>query len=97
MRHGKVSEKKDTSEKLNILSDCPINNEVITQQNYLQYINSLRQKFKKQVPEIPYLDIYEDLICLDKVFIVIFLYICIIKNLNSITSINQNDFKYYCI
>lgn len=97
MRHGKVSEKKDTSEKLNILSDCPINNEVITQQNYLQYINSLRQKFKKQVPEIPYLDIYEDLICLDKVFIVIFLYIYIIKNLNSITSINQNDFKYYCI
>ncbi|XP_061942702.1 EF-hand domain-containing family member B-like, partial [Apis cerana] len=66
VKHGKVSEKKDTSEKLNILSDCPINNEVITQQNYLQYINSLRQKFKKQVPEIPYLDIYEDLICLDK-------------------------------
>lgn len=86
MRHGKVNEKKDVSEKLNILSDCPINNEVITQQNYLQYINSLRQKFKKQVPEIPYLDIYEDLICLDKVLLFYFLilYIYIIKNLKNI-------------
>lgn len=72
MRHGKVNDKKDVSEKLNILSDCPINNEVITQQNYLQYINSLRLKFKKQVPEIPYLDIYEDLICLDKVLLFYF-------------------------
>lgn len=63
----KVYEKKGISEMLNILSDCPINNEVVVQQNYLQYINSLRLKLKKHVPEIPFLDIYEDLLSLDKV------------------------------
>lgn len=63
----KVYEKKGISEMLNILSDCPINNEVVVQQGYLQYINSLRLKLKKHVPEIPFLDIYEDLLSLDKV------------------------------
>ncbi|XP_012238013.1 EF-hand domain-containing family member B isoform X2 [Bombus impatiens] len=62
----KVYEKKGISEMLNILSDCPINNEVVVQQGYLQYINSLRLKLKKHVPEIPFLDIYEDLLSLDK-------------------------------
>ncbi|XP_033353638.1 EF-hand domain-containing family member B [Bombus vosnesenskii] len=64
--NDKVYEKKGISEMLNILSDCPINNEVVVQQGYLQYINSLRLKLKKHVPEIPFLDIYEDLLSLDK-------------------------------
>ncbi|OAD53657.1 EF-hand domain-containing family member B [Eufriesea mexicana] len=65
MIHGKVG-KKEIFEKLNILSDCPINNEVIVQQNYLKYINNLRQKLKKHVPEISFSDVYEDLLSFDK-------------------------------
>ncbi|CAL7934989.1 unnamed protein product [Xylocopa violacea] len=67
MTHGKVAEKREMSEELNILSDCPLNNEIIVQQKYLIYINGLRQKLKKQVPEISFADIYEDLLSLDKV------------------------------
>ncbi|KAK1120709.1 hypothetical protein K0M31_010914 [Melipona bicolor] len=63
-----VYERKKRSEILNILSDCPISNEVVVQQSYLQYINSLRQKLKKYIPEISFFDIYEDLLCLDKDF-----------------------------
>ncbi|XP_076762913.1 EF-hand domain-containing family member B [Xylocopa sonorina] len=66
MIHGRVAEKRGLSEELNILSDCPLNDEVIAQQNYLKYINGLRQKFKRRVPEIPFADIYEDLLSLDK-------------------------------
>lgn len=67
MTHGKASGRKGTHEVANVLSDCSMNNDVIQQQKYLQYINSLRQKLKKRIPEIPFLDIYEDLLCLDKV------------------------------
>ncbi|XP_076161050.1 uncharacterized protein LOC143143561 isoform X1 [Ptiloglossa arizonensis] len=66
MTHGKASGRKGTHEVANVLSDCSMNNDVIQQQKYLQYINSLRQKLKKRIPEIPFLDIYEDLLCLDK-------------------------------
>ncbi|XP_054015854.1 EF-hand domain-containing family member B-like, partial [Hylaeus anthracinus] len=69
MVHGKASERKEINEIENALNDCHINNDAILQKKYLQYINSLRQKFKKRTPEIPFLDIYEDLLCLDKNYI----------------------------
>ncbi|CAD1481032.1 unnamed protein product, partial [Heterotrigona itama] len=68
IHNDNVYERKKTSEILNILSDCPISNEVVVQQSYLQYINSLRQKLKKYIPEISFFDIYEDLLSLDKDF-----------------------------
>ncbi|XP_043519544.1 uncharacterized protein LOC122533676 [Frieseomelitta varia] len=68
IHNNNVYERKKRSEILNILSDCPINNEVVVQQSYLQYINSLRQKLKKYISEISFFDIYEDLLCLDKDF-----------------------------
>ena len=67
IHNDNIHERKKTSEILNILSDCPISNEVVVQQSYLQYINSLRQKLKKYIPEISFFDIYEDLLSLDKV------------------------------
>ncbi|CAK9814756.1 EF-hand domain-containing family member B [Anthophora quadrimaculata] len=66
MTHGKVIKKPGMSEKLSIVSDCLINNEVTMQQKCLQYINTLRQKFKHRDPEISFSDIYEDLLCFDK-------------------------------
>ncbi|KOC70670.1 EF-hand domain-containing family member B [Habropoda laboriosa] len=66
MIHGKTDEKKEISEKLDILNNYSVNNEMIVQQKYLQYINSLRQRLKQCVPEISFSDIYEDLLCFDK-------------------------------
>ncbi|KZC07360.1 EF-hand domain-containing family member B [Dufourea novaeangliae] len=63
MAHGKANIRNETT---NILADCPLNNDVIELQKYLQYVNSLRQKFKKHVPEIPFLNIYEELSNFDK-------------------------------
>ncbi|XP_017886642.1 EF-hand domain-containing family member B-like [Ceratina calcarata] len=65
MKHGKTTA-KDKYEKLNIMSDCPVNNDVLMQQEYLQYINSLRLRFKKLVPPVPFTDIHEDLFCQDE-------------------------------
>lgn len=72
MTHGKTIA-KDKYEKLNIMTDCPVNNDVLIQQEYLQYINSLRLKFKKLVPPIPFTDIHEDLFCQDEVLFLSFI------------------------
>ncbi|XP_043262250.1 EF-hand domain-containing family member B-like [Colletes gigas] len=69
MIHGKANERKETDQMATVLNNCSINNDVTLQQKYLQYINSLRQKLKKRIPEIPFLDIYEDLLCLDKDYV----------------------------
>ncbi|XP_076228918.1 EF-hand domain-containing family member B isoform X2 [Nomia melanderi] len=68
MVHGKSS-KKQIKHETNILTDSPVNKNIIDHQKYLQYVNSLRQKFKKCVPEIPFLDIYEELCNFDKDYI----------------------------
>ncbi|XP_076652458.1 EF-hand domain-containing family member B isoform X1 [Halictus rubicundus] len=65
MVHGKTIKRVQT----NIVSDSPLNDDVIKQKKYLQNINSLRQKYKKQIPEIPFLDIYEELSSLDKDYV----------------------------
>ncbi|XP_076378161.1 EF-hand domain-containing family member B [Megalopta genalis] len=62
MVHGKAIKRVQT----NILSDYPINNVVVEEKKYLQYINGLRQKYKRQFPEIPFLDIQEELANLDQ-------------------------------
>ncbi|XP_076394737.1 EF-hand domain-containing family member B isoform X2 [Megachile rotundata] len=63
---SKINEKKGENIQ-SILNECsPNNDQKIMQYNYLEYINSLRQRLKKRVPEIPFADVFEDLVNLDK-------------------------------
>lgn len=63
MVHGKPNEK----EVVNLLNDCTVNNDVVLQQEYLKYINSLRKSLKKRIPDTLFVDMSEELFCLDKV------------------------------
>lgn len=67
MTHGKPNEREEIPEIESIFSDCVINNDVILQQRYLQYINSLRQMLKRRISYVSFVDVSEELSCLDKV------------------------------
>ncbi|XP_076662856.1 EF-hand domain-containing family member B [Andrena cerasifolii] len=66
MTHGKPNGRKEMSEIESIFSDCVVNNDVILQQKYLQYINSLRQMLKKRISYVSFIDVSEELSYLDK-------------------------------
>ncbi|XP_046146149.1 uncharacterized protein LOC114875522 isoform X2 [Osmia bicornis bicornis] len=66
MEHN-INKRTDKEEIRNVFNECSLNDETIKQYNYLQYINNLRLKLKKRIPEIQFVDIFEDLLYFDKV------------------------------
>lgn len=64
--HGKKSV-KDEFNVSDILRDFDLNEKTLFWWQCLQDLNNFRRKLKKQMPEVPFLDMEEELSCLDKV------------------------------
>lgn len=71
--HGKKSIKEyDASD---VLRDSNLDKKVLFWWRCLQDLSNFRRKLKKRVPEVPFLDIEDELFCLDKVWL------CILYNI----------------